>query len=96
MRPRVTTPHTALAAKPRAPAGRLRNGFPCAAGHASAIAMATSEGGQAGDAAPDLEVTASHQALSVVAGWLGMSAEDALEETGAAADALFDKPRPNL
>lgn len=76
----------------------------------------------------DLEITASHQALSVVgvtesqstsygtlrtrpwllvslllsllrpqvAGWLGMSAEDALEETGAAADELFEKPRPNL
>jgi hypothetical protein len=34
--------------------------------------------------------------LLQVAGWLGISAEEALEETGAAADELFDTPRPNL
>jgi hypothetical protein len=50
----------------------------------------------ADDQGDSLEISASHQALTVVAGWLGMSAEEALDETGAAADELFDKPRPNL
>ncbi|GBF89840.1 hypothetical protein Rsub_02544 [Raphidocelis subcapitata] len=56
--------------------------------------MAEGKKGEKGD--DSLEIAASHQALSVVAGWLGLSAEEALEETGAAADALFEKPRPNL
>jgi hypothetical protein len=38
----------------------------------------------------------STHARTQVAGWLGISAEKALEETGAAAEELFEKPRPNL
>ncbi|WIA19594.1 hypothetical protein OEZ85_005533 [Tetradesmus obliquus] len=46
--------------------------------------------------AEDVEVVASGFALSQVSQWLGVCAEDVLNETDAATDALFDKPRPSL
>jgi len=68
-------------------------------GYDRACDCSTGQGMQAeqGFRRPERNLLAYPRLYSLqVAGWLGMSAEDALEETGAAADALFEKPRPNL
>ncbi len=57
---------------------------------------ATKKRGAVEGASDDVEVAPSGQALSIVSGWLGMTAEEALREAGPGSEDVVPAKRPQL